>query len=91
MKNYPIWDSNEELILNDVLKNDNVDILIIGGGIVGLTTAYFLMNSNKSILLIDKDKIGNGATYKSTAKISYLQKDIYQKLEKTYRKKQLIY
>ena len=84
MKNYPIWDSDKELILNDVLKKNYVDILIIGGGITGLTTAYFLMNSNKNILLIDKDKIGSGATYKSTAKISYLQKDIYQKLEKTY-------
>lgn len=84
MKNYPIWDGDEELILNDVLKNNYVDTLIIGGGIVGLTTAYFLMHSNRSILLIDKDKIGSGATYKSTAKISYLQKDIYQKLEKTY-------
>lgn len=84
MKNYPIWDSNQELVLNNVLKKDYTYILIIGGGITGLTTAYLLMNSNKNILLIDKDKIGNGATYKSTAKISYLQKDIYQKLEKTY-------
>ena len=84
MKNYPIWDSNKEILLNNVLKENYVDILIIGGGITGLTTAYFLMNSNQNILLIDKDKLGVGATYKSTAKISYLQKDIYQKLEKTY-------
>lgn len=87
MKNYPIWDSNKKLNLNNELNINDVDVLIIGGGITGVTTAYFLMNSNKKILLIDKDKICNGATYRSTAKISYLQKDIYQKLEKTYNYK----
>lgn len=84
MKNYPIWESNKELILDNEINLSDVDILIIGAGITGITTAYFLMNSNKNILLIDKGKIGNGATYKSSAKICYLQKDIYQKLEKAY-------
>ena len=82
MKNYPVWDSNKSKNLSNELKIKDVDILIIGGGITGLTIAYFLMESNKKILLIDKDKIGVSTTYKSTAKISFLQKDIYQKLEK---------
>ena len=58
--------------------------MIIGGGITGITAAYFLMDSNKSIMLIDKNEIGLGATYKSTAKVTYLQKDIYQKLERIF-------
>lgn len=60
------------------------DVLIIGGGITGLTTAYLLRKSSFHTVLIDKGKIGQGVTYKSTAKISYLQKDIYQKLEKYF-------
>ena len=83
MKNNPIWE-NERIKYNDKLNNTNVDILIIGGGITGVTTAYLLNDLNKKTLLIDKDNLGFDTTYKSSAKISFLQKDIYQKLEKTY-------
>ena len=83
MENNPIWKSNN-IKFNDKLTNTNVDILIIGGGITGVTSAYFLSKLNKKVLLIDKDNICNDTTYKSTAKISFIQKDIYQKLESTY-------
>ena len=83
MNNNSIW-NNKKTTTNTSFNTNNVDILIIGGGITGVTVSYLLMNSNKKIMLIDKDKIGYGSTNKSTAKISYIQKDIYQKLEKTY-------
>ncbi len=66
--------------------NYNTDILIIGAGITGLTTGYFLKNSNKNIAIIDKNKIGSGITLNTTAKITYLQQDIYSKLSKSYNK-----
>ncbi len=84
MNNKPIWDTNSKTKFNDKLNNKDVDILVIGGGITGITSAYFLSRLNKKILLIDKDNICCDTTYKSTAKISFIQKDIYQKLEKTY-------
>ena len=40
--------------------------------------------SNKKIIIIDKSQIGNGITSKSTAKISYIQQDIYCKLTKMH-------
>lgn len=57
-----------------------LDVAIIGGGITGLSTAYYLKDSNLKIALFDKEKIGQGVTSKTTAKITYLQGDIYQKL-----------
>lgn len=60
------------------------DIIIIGSGMVGTMSAYFLKDSNKKIMVLDKDLNQENATMKSTGKISYLQKDIYQKLEKYY-------
>lgn len=84
MKKNPIWENNIKNIYSNKIIDNYVDILIIGGGIAGITTAYYLRNSKKKILLIDKDNIGYDTTYKSTAKISFIQKDIYQKLEKTY-------
>lgn len=54
-----------------IIENLETDILIIGAGITGLTTAYFLQD--KKVVLIDKNKIGYGATSYSTGKITYLQ------------------
>lgn len=69
---------------NNNFNQINTDILIIGGGITGLNSAYFLKDTNNKIVLIDKGKIGEGITLKTTAKISYLQQDIYRKLTKMH-------
>lgn len=71
---------------NNQISKDT-DILIIGGGITGLTTSYFLKESNYKVTLIDKGKIGCGITFKTTGKVSYLQGDIYSKLNKLFNKK----
>lgn len=62
--------------------NDNilVDILIIGGGIAGILIGYMLISQGKSVVIVDKDKIGGGATSKTTAKISSQHDLIYNKL-----------
>lgn len=65
-------------------KVNDTDILIIGGGITGLSCAYFLKDSSYQITLLDKGKIGMGVTSRTTAKINYLQGTIYQDLEKYY-------
>jgi len=66
--------------------NDIYDVIIIGSGMVGTMSAYLLKDSGKKILLLEKNKEEKNATAKSTGKISYLQKDIYQKLEKYHDK-----
>lgn len=67
-------------------NEDTFDVLIIGGGMAGLHTAYFLRNSKKKIALIDKGRLTSGVTSKTTAKITYLQDLIYQKIGKIYDK-----
>ena len=85
MKNKSIWTVGlEKKALNKLDKDIKCDILIIGGGIVGITTAYFLKDSNKDIVLIDKDVCGYGITANTTAKLTYLQGAIYNKLEKNF-------
>ena len=88
MKNISIWDEYSQKLKEDKkeIKNTTTDILIIGAGITGLTTAYFLKDINKKIIIIDKSIIGKGVTSKTTAKISYIQQDIYQKLTKIHNK-----
>lgn len=39
------------------------DVLIIGGGVVGLCTAYYLRQQGQSVTLIDKGAIGSGSSF----------------------------
>ncbi len=87
MINKSIWLKGVKQQKSNILKNDiETDILIIGGGITGITTGYFLQDSNKKITIVDQNKIGCGHTSKSTGKLTYLQGSIYNNIEKIYDK-----
>lgn len=51
-------------------KDINVDVCIIGGGIVAAITAYLLSNSGLNICVLEKDKVCTGVTANTTAKIT---------------------
>ncbi|AOT72645.1 NAD(P)/FAD-dependent oxidoreductase [Geosporobacter ferrireducens] len=38
------------------------DVVVIGGGIIGLSSAYYLTKTGKRVLLIEKNEIGSGAS-----------------------------
>ena len=38
------------------------DILIIGGGSIGLNTAYYLLKSGRGVTLLDRSAIGVGSS-----------------------------
>lgn len=85
MENKSLWVNNINYKINKKLnKNLDVDILIIGGGLTGISTAFYLKDSNYNIALIDADKIGYGVSSRTTGKLTYLQELIYQKLEKNF-------
>ena len=85
VNNKSIWNKDNSLLnLKNNEFDNKTDILIIGGGITGLTLAYFLKDTNDKVMLIDKSKIANGITSKTTAKINYLQGIIYQTLIKKF-------
>ena len=85
MENKSIWKYNiRKKALNKLDKNITTDILIIGGGISGLTTAYFLRNSKYKVTLIDKDICGHGVSANTTGKLTFMQDLIYSKLSKNF-------
>ena len=74
-----IWNKNiKERKRNILDKNISVDILIIGAGITGMTSAYYL--KDKDICVVDSNKVGYGSTLNSTAKINFLQERVYNKI-----------
>ena len=53
-----------------VLDEDiSTDYLIVGGGIVGLTTAFLLAKEKLSVTLLDADRIGYGLQEEIQAKL----------------------
>jgi glycine/D-amino acid oxidase-like deaminating enzyme/nitrite reductase/ring-hydroxylating ferredoxin subunit len=51
-------------------KDINVDVAIVGGGISGITAAYLLAQHGVKVALIEADRILNGTTGHTTAKVT---------------------
>lgn len=67
------------------LEDDKeTDVLIIGGGITGVSTLYHLRNSGLKTILLEQNKIGHSVTGNSTGKLTYLQNDLIDNIKKTF-------
>jgi D-amino-acid dehydrogenase len=44
-------------------KNQKTDVLIIGGGLIGLACAHFLIAAGRSVTVLERSAIGAGASY----------------------------
>lgn len=84
MKTIPIWQDIKTQDYPSLDKDIETDILIIGGGITGINLLYALKDDKRKITLVEKNKIGMGVTSRSTAKITFLQQNIYTKLKKNF-------
>src|SRR5690625_2462839 len=58
-----------------------VDAVIVGGGIVGVSTARLLKERGLSVALLEAHKVGRQATGRSTAKVTSQHRLLYQTLE----------
>ena len=48
----------------------SADVVIVGGGIIGLTTAYLLQKAGKKVILLEAMRIGDGTTGYSTCHLN---------------------
>ena len=62
--------TNDNKILNSLNRNEYTEVCIIGAGIFGLTTAYYLNKLNKKVIVIEKGKIGEKVSGNTTGKIT---------------------
>ena len=85
MKNYSIW--KDYVKKKDYPKLDQIkeiDILIIGGGITGISTLYNLSKEKLDIMLVEQGSIGMSTTSNSTGKLSFLQNDLLDKIRNNF-------
>jgi glycine/D-amino acid oxidase-like deaminating enzyme len=63
------------------LKEDiEVDTVVIGGGITGITTAYLLKQAGQKVAVTEKATIGSGTTGHTTGKVTSQHNLIYAEL-----------
>lgn len=80
-----IWTKNSDLPNFDNLEKDiNTDILIIGGGLCGILCAYTLDRAGEDYVLLEADKICKKTTANTTAKITSQHGLIYTRLKKEF-------
>lgn len=71
-----IYQLNRSRPVDSLLRDTTTNIAIVGGGIAGVSTAYFLLTrTNHHITLIEADKIAHGATGHNAGQIvSYFER-----------------
>lgn len=80
-----VWDESVSLPHFPALKKSTkTDVLIIGGGITGILTAYFLKSQGVDCILVEKGRICSGTTHNTTGKITYGHGLIYDKIIKSH-------
>lgn len=79
-----VWQETVNIPEFPRLKGDiHTDVLIVGGGMAGILTAYFLHQKGVKYVLVEKDRICSGTTQNTTAKITFQHGLVYQKILKT--------
>lgn len=80
---HPYWiASTPETSYPELLEDVDVDAAVIGGGMTGITTAVLLKKEGLRVAVIDADRIVQGTSGHTTAKITSQHSLIYNKIKK---------
>ena len=67
----------------DVIRESHWDVVVVGAGMAGILTAYFLQKQGKRVLIVEAKTIASGQTERTTAKITSQHGLKYAELIKT--------
>lgn len=81
----PYWRHTAEGPRYDALDGGHrTDVLVVGAGIAGLTTALELARAGRDVAVVERDRVGEGVTARSTAKVTSQHGLRYADLASTY-------
>lgn len=78
------WESTRLPRFPRLKKSGHYDVVVIGGGITGLSAAYFLKQAGKKVCLLERNHIGSGDTACTTAHLTYVTDIRLSKLVKNF-------
>lgn len=88
MKDGSSWDEGIEAPAFAKLAGAHkADVAIVGGGITGILSAYLLAKEGKKVVVLEKDRLGGGATGATTAFITQIIDTDLSALAPTYGEK----
>lgn len=80
-RSVPVWMASGPVADAPLLRADeHADVVIVGAGIAGLSTAYELMRTGRTVVVIDRGPIGGGMTSRTTAHLASALDDFYHRL-----------
>lgn len=84
-ENISYWiDSVGPIAYSPLKEQKKTDVLIIGGGLAGLSTAYALTKAGKKIVLVEDGLIGSGESGRTTAHLTAALDDRYYEIESVF-------
>jgi glycine/D-amino acid oxidase-like deaminating enzyme/nitrite reductase/ring-hydroxylating ferredoxin subunit len=79
------WTDSATVPLYNTLKqNLETDVVIVGGGLAGVSVAYCLSQKGRSVVLVEDGLIGSGETGRTTAHLVTALDDRYYELERIF-------
>ena len=86
--NISVWQESvdEYLSTNEIDSTKIYDVVIVGGGITGISTAYHLQKAGMNCLLLEAHELCFGTTGGTTAHINTLLDVPYSTIEKNFSK-----
>lgn len=77
-------DSIHPLAFESLTENINTDVVIVGGGMSGISVAYGLVKEGKKCVVLENRLIGEGETSRSSAHLTYALDARYNRLIEMY-------
>jgi len=71
-------------VFGPLRANTTADVVVIGAGIAGLTTAYLLGREGKKVVVLEDGEIASGETGRTTAHLANALDDRFTVLEKLF-------
>src|SRR5689334_8683696 len=67
-------------------RNLTVDVVVVGGGVTGITTAYLLKRAGARVALLERGRIAAADSARTTAHLTYVTDYRLQRLVKSFGK-----
>lgn len=81
-KSRSCWMEVEPKAFPALQRNETADVVVIGSGIAGLSTAYELARRGSIVIVLDRGPIARGMTARTTAHLTSALDDFYKELIK---------